>query len=142
MGPIQNQSIPVGNRFQAVTKPLPLMVSIEILPPWYWFLFWKWNIINVLHCSSGYLSCKISISYLSQANSNTYRIYAVWLFSSLATKLAFMTDFVWYGGICQRVWGPSVSPPGNSRCKSPPDEYISKTWIGSEWGLCKRISGL
>jgi len=29
---------------------------------------------------------------------------------------------VWYGGICHKALGPSVSPLGSSRCKSPPDE--------------------
>ena len=49
------------------------------------------------------------------------------MFSSRAMKLAFITDLVVYGGISHSACGPSVAPDGSSRCRSPPEEYISRT---------------
>ena len=52
----------------------------------------------------------------------------MWLLSALARKVALITGLVWYGGICHKLSSASKPPSGSSRWRSPPLEYISRTW--------------
>ena len=50
------------------------------------------------------------------------------MLSALARKVALITGLVWYGGICHKLSSASRPPSGSSRWRSPPLEYISRTW--------------